>query len=111
MAKRKTAKLKKSLKEGFANITIDGADVQVPVLVERLLQDQRSTITYLEHILCLWNYKIYNQEDTSSDEAISFMKEMNKFIENQIPSYKERIERFEETDKKIAEEVASKDTN
>ena len=39
------------------------------------------------------------------------MKEMNKFIENQIPSYKERIERFEETDKKIAEEVASKDTN
>ncbi len=109
MAKRKTPKSK--TKEGFSNITVDGAEVQVPVLVERLLQDQRSTITYLEHILCLWSYKVYNQEDTTSDEAVSFLKEMNKFIENQIPTYQDRIEKFKETDKKIAEEVASEDIN
>lgn len=109
MAKRKTPKAK--TKEGFANITVDGAEVQVPVLVERLLQDQRSTISYLEHILCLWSYKVYNGEDNTSDDAISFLKEMNRFCEHQIPSYKERIEQFKETDKKIAEEVASEDIN
>ena len=70
MAKRKTPKAK-ATPNTTATVTIDGAEIQVPILVSNMLKDQRQTIDYLEHILLLWHYKQYgpNKDEISKDKS------------------------------------------
>lgn len=96
MAKRKTPKTK--LENGTVEITIDGAKVVVPVLVKKLLDDQRRTLTYFEHLLSLWHYKEYNEET-----ATEFAKELATFVQENITEFDERIKQFEKADKENLE--------
>ena len=66
MAKRKTPKAK-ATPNTTATVTIDGAEIQVPILVSNMLKDQRQTIDYLEHILLLWHYKQYGPNKDFED--------------------------------------------
>ena len=118
MAKRKTPKSQKpeaTQQSGTVELTIDGANVTVPVLVERLLKDQREAIMYYEHVLSLWDYKVYqpNEKEILKNKN-DYSNELHKFILELVPTYKERIEDFkkhEEQLKKNEKEVATNDNN
>ena len=97
MAKRKTPKVEK-LETGNVEIQIDGAKVKIPVLVKRLLDDQRASIHYFEHLLSLWYYKEYN-EDTATD----FEKELARWSKENIQKFDERMEDFKKHDKENLE--------
>ena len=118
MAKRKTPKSQKpevSKKDGNVELTIDGAKVIVPVLVERLLKDQREAIMYYEHVLSLWDYKVYQpNEKKILKNKDDYSNELHKFILELVPSYNERMEAFKKHDdelKKNEKEVATNDIN
>ena len=95
MAKRKSSKKDSQTVE----LTIDGAKVIVPILVEKLLKDQKETIHYLEHVLCLWHYKSYSKNGIK-EGGPNYDNELAKFIEEMVPSFKERNKLFKETDQK-----------
>ena len=64
MAKRKTPKTNKE--KGLVKVTIDGVEITVPVLVKKLLDDQRSIVQYYEHLMSLWYYKEFDEKTSSS---------------------------------------------
>lgn len=99
MAKRKTPKVEKpQLETGNVEIQVDGAKVNIPVLVKRLLDDQRSSVQYFEHLLSLWYYKEYN-EDTATD----FSKELARWTKENVQKFDERMEDFKKHDKENLE--------
>ena len=105
MATRKTPKAK-ATPETTSSITIDGAEIQVPILVSNMLRDQRQTIDYLEHILLLWHYKQYDpNKDEISKDKMDYQNEMAAFIQQFIKEWDKRIEAFKDFDKKAAENV------
>tara|TARA_R110000824_G_scaffold366496_2_gene555166 strand:+ start:64 stop:396 length:333 start_codon:yes stop_codon:yes gene_type:complete len=93
MAKRKSPKKDSQTIE----LTIDGAKVTVPILVEKLLKDQKETIHYLEHVMCLWHYKVYSKNGMKKGEP-NYEKELASFIEQMVPTFEERSKLFKETD-------------
>ena len=96
MAKRKTPKTKKET--GMVEVKIDGVDVSVPVLVKKLLDDQRAVVQYYEHLMSLWYYKEYNEETSSS-----FAKELSSWIKDNTPGFEERIDSFKKRDEENLE--------
>tara|TARA_R100000988_G_C3862061_1_gene99774 strand:- start:157 stop:462 length:306 start_codon:yes stop_codon:yes gene_type:complete len=96
MAKRKTPKTKKET--GMVEVKIDGVDVNVPVLVKKLLDDQRAVVQYYEHLMSLWYYKEYNEETSSS-----FAKELSSWIKDNTPGFEERIDSFKKRDEENLE--------
>tara|TARA_A100001201_G_scaffold112529_1_gene96386 strand:+ start:105 stop:410 length:306 start_codon:yes stop_codon:yes gene_type:complete len=97
MAKRKTPKTDKE--KGMVKVTIDGVEITVPVLVKKLLDDQRSVVQYYEHLMSLWHYKEFNEETSSS-----FAKELAAWIKDNTPSFEERIENFKKRDEENLED-------
>jgi len=89
------AKNKKKTDEGTVEVTIDGVKITIPLLVKRLLEDQRKSIHYYNHVLALWMYKSY---DENSNKSIDH--EIASFINESIPEIKEMIEHFKEQDAK-----------
>ena len=96
MAKRKTPKTDKE--KGMVKVTIDGVEITVPVLVKKLLDDQRAVVQYYEHLMSLWYYKEFDEEKSSS-----FAKELATWIKDNTPSFEERIDNFKKRDEENLE--------
>tara|TARA_B100000963_G_scaffold117975_1_gene102666 strand:+ start:1229 stop:1543 length:315 start_codon:yes stop_codon:yes gene_type:complete len=104
MAKRKTPKTDKQ--KGMVDVTIDGVNITVPVLVKKLLDDQRAVVQYYEHLTCLWYYKEFDEETSSS-----FEKELAAWFKDNTPGFEERIENFKKVDEEKNENLEDDKVN
>ena len=79
-------------------ITIDGKKHTVPFEVHNVLNKQREAINYYMHVLAIWYYKFYenDQKELSKD----YIHEFAKFIEENVEELANRIETFKNVDKK-----------
>lgn len=100
----KTITMTKEKSPKEVSVNIDGVDVNVPVLVDKLIKGQRDNVHYLEHVLCLWHYKHFtpNKDDISKDKS-DYQNELAEFVEAYIPTMNDRIDSFKKADAEMKE--------